>query len=273
MIARGPSPDAVGFLLDLDPDLGSWLSSKEWEQARRATPVNLVRVPRGAWMLSGHPVDRDDIIGLIVTEGALGREIALSDHHMLELLCRGDVLLLPEPMSDGLRLGGDVKLTGLTEVRLIVLCESFIRAAAQWPSLLTNLHRRLEAQRERLAIQGLTAHLPRADERVLLTLWLLADSCGRVTPDGTVLPLSLTHDVLARLAAARRPTITLALRSLETADCIRRRPDGHLVLTRSAERKVNAITKTSDSGPTVGQSLRLEKLLNQPTADRPVLAR
>jgi hypothetical protein len=73
-------------------------------------------------------------------------------------------------------------VTALDPSELIVLSKPFIHAAARWPSLLTNLHRRLEAQRQRLAIQGLAVHLPRAEDRVLLTLWILAHRCGRVTP-------------------------------------------------------------------------------------------
>lgn len=65
---------------------------------------------------------------------------------------------------------------------LVVLGESFIGAAARWPSLLATVQRRLEAQRESLAIQGLIAHLPRAEHRLLLMLWHLAERWGYVTP-------------------------------------------------------------------------------------------
>ncbi|MFZ0043642.1 MAG: helix-turn-helix domain-containing protein [Solirubrobacteraceae bacterium] len=252
-------------MLDLDPDLGSGIPQQEWEQARQASRANVVRVGQGEWALPA-AADRADIIGMIVIEGVLSREIALDDHVSLELLCRGDALLLPTATALGSRLGGGVKLAGLSHARLIVLSSSFIHAAARWPCLLTNLHRRLEAQRQRLAVQGLAAHLPRAEDRLLLTLWLLADSCGRVTPNGTVLPLALTHDVLARLAAARRPTITLALHALERLDCIRRRRDGHLILTDAARDRVNAINRASDSSPALGPSVVLRQFLNETTA-------
>jgi len=39
---------------------------------------------------------------------------------------------------------------------------------------------------------------------VLLALWLLADRWGRATPDGTVLSLALTHELLGQLTGARR---------------------------------------------------------------------
>jgi hypothetical protein len=207
------------------------------------------------------PAERDGVFGLVIVDGLLSREVALRDHYMLELLCGNDVLMPPlreEPRP----LGGRIKLTALTDVVLLTLDRSFIVAAARWPSLLAIVHERLESQRERLAIQGLTAHLPRAEDRVLLVLWQLAESCGRVTPDGIVLPLSLTHDVLGRLAAARRPTVTLALRALEAAGCLQRREDGPPVLTPAAERRVKAVTTTLDTAPVLGQSLMLHKLVH-----------
>jgi hypothetical protein len=248
-------------VLDLDPDLGSGISDDEWELARETCIGSLVHVSRGQSELPVLPAAGDGVIGLVIVDGLLSREVALRDHYMLELLCRDDVLI-PPLTSEPPPLGGSVRLTALTDVVLLALDKSFIVAAARWPSLLTSLHQRLETQRERLAVQGLTAHLARAEDRVLLALWNLSNSCGRVTPEGIVLPLSLTHDVLGRLAAARRPTVTLALRALEAAGCVRRRDDGTLVLTAAAERRVETMTATNDTAPVLGQSLMLHKLVH-----------
>jgi CRP-like cAMP-binding protein len=264
-----PQSAKAASLLDLDPDLGSSIDREEWEQARQASRANVVRVGRGRWALPDSCADRDDIIGLIVIDGVFTRELALNEHVALELLCRGDVLLLPPTVSDDLGMSSGITLTALSKGRLVVLSDKFIRAAACWPSLLTNLHRRIEAQRQRLTMQGLAAHLPRAEDRLLLTLWLLANSCGRVTPEGTILPLALTHEVLARLTAARRPTITLALHALETSDCIRRRPDGHFILTVAARAKVNELTSATDAAEAIGTSIVLHKLPDRRAWDAP----
>jgi CRP/FNR family cyclic AMP-dependent transcriptional regulator len=44
--------------------------------------------------------------------------------------------------------------------------------------------------------------------RVHMLFWHLASRWGYVGPEGTILPLPLTHDVLAQLVAARRPTVS-----------------------------------------------------------------
>lgn len=240
------------LLLDLDPELGGGIESQDWELARQAIRAELIRVDPGVWSLPTNPANSGNIIGLIVNDGMISRETALSQHVAFELLTPGDVLLLAPPADDLDLLGGRVTVTALSPVTLIVLSKAFVHAAASWPGLLTNLHRRLEAQRRWLAIQGLAAHLPRAADRVLLTLWLLADRCGRVTPEGIVLPLAVSHEAVGRLAAARRPTITLALRDLETAGCVHRRPDGHLTLTPAARRRVQELANASTRPPPLG---------------------
>lgn len=210
--------------------------------------------------------ERDDVVGLVIVEGVLCREVSLRDHTMLELLGPGEVL--QPPVHTGRPgLGGTVKLTAVSHMTLVILGESFIRAAAQWPSLLATVQRRLEAQRESLAIQGLIAHLPRAEHRLLSILWHLAERWGYVTPDGIVLPLALTHDLLGQLIGARRSTTTLALRALESDGLVGRSQEGSWLLAGAAERRIAAITHTPDGQPVLGERLMLGQRLSDTSAE------
>jgi hypothetical protein len=121
------------------------------------------------------------------------------------------------------------------------------------------VHRRLEAQRESLAIQGLIAHLPRAEHRVLLALWHLAERWGRVVPEGTLLPLALTHDLLGQLSAARRSTVTLATGGLEADGYLRRLDDGTWLLPVAAAEKVAAISRPGRNGRVLGETFMLRQ--------------
>jgi CRP-like cAMP-binding protein len=266
----GGTPNIVS-LLDVDPDLGRGIESRDWKAACRATRAILTRIDRRECMLPAGACETSNIVGLILNGGMISREIALGEHVAFELLTPGDVLLPAAAERDDQDVRFRVTLTALDPAELIVLSEPFIHAAARWPSLLTNLHRRLETQRQRLAIQGLAAHLPRAEDRLLLTLWILAHRCGRVTPEGTVLPLSLSHEVLGRLAAARRPTITLALRKLERTECVQRGPNKHLTLGPAAHRRVQELTHASIShlpiGPRVALRQPLRLAAQQPAED------
>jgi DNA-binding GntR family transcriptional regulator len=75
------------------------------------------------------------------------------------------------------------------------------------------------------------------------------------------LPLSLSHEALGRLAAARRSTVTLALRRLETTGCVERRPNGHLLLGSTAHRRVKELTQTNISVAPIGPSVAFRQPL------------
>jgi CRP-like cAMP-binding protein len=250
----------VGFVLDLDPDLGAEIPVEEREAARNACRGGVVAVPRGRWTPPADAAERPDLLAMSIVDGLLCREVAIRDRHVLELLGPGDVLHLPI-VRQRPSLGSAVKLTAATDLLLVELGESFIRAAAEWPCLLIELHRRLEAQRERLAIQAAIVHLPRAEHRVLLALWHLTDSWGRITPFGRLLPIPLTHDVLGQLTAARRSTVTLALGVLEQQGLIRRMDDGCWLLTNTAEPEVQLIARAGSREGAVGESVMLRRLI------------
>lgn len=197
-----------------------------------------------------------DLVGLVIVGGLVCRELALRDRRMLELLGPGDVVH-PPVESDRPRLGARIVLTAVLDTQLLALGRSFIAAAARWPGLLRNLQDRLESQRTYLAVQGLIAHLPRAEHRLLLVLHHLADRWGFVIPEGTVIPLPLSHDLLGQLAAARRSTVTLALSALERDGRVRRLDDGSWLLTGAAEELVLSIANNSTSVPPLGEMLAL----------------
>jgi CRP/FNR family transcriptional regulator, cyclic AMP receptor protein len=225
-----------------------------------------VRVPSGAWQVPDGIDELDGVFAFVIVSGLLCREVGLRDRYMFELLGPGNVLQLPL-LADGPRLGGPVRLTAAVDTELVALGESFARAAARWPSLLTEVLRRLEAQRESLAIQGLIAHVPRAEHRVLLILWHLAERWGRVTPAGTVLHLALTHDVLGQLIGARRSTATLAVSALEKQGYLRRLDDGGWLLTAAAESKIEAIAGADGDAGVLGETFGLRQRMVEVTND------
>jgi CRP-like cAMP-binding protein len=250
---------ALCRLLDLDPDLGGGIDKSEWESARHACRAELVRVRRGPWHVPSSDGARRDLACLLIIDGMLCREVPMRDRQMFELLGQGDVVHLPA-VTGRPRLGGDVVFTAITEATVALLDAPFIRAAARWPGLLSDIHRRVEAQRDHLARQGLIAHIPKSEHRLLLALCHLADRWGYVTPAGTVLPVPLTHDMLGQLAAARRPTVTLAVSALEADGLIGRLEDGAWLLTPAGERMARTIAEPGPPGRRLGETLMLHRL-------------
>jgi CRP/FNR family cyclic AMP-dependent transcriptional regulator len=235
------------LVLDLDREMGAGLPSADRKTARDACRGTLLHVSPGPLELSNYATSSDVPMAFVIIDGMLCREVALRDSHMLELLGPGDVIQ-HIAASNHDRLGGSVRLTAVTDAQLIALGQSYLRAATRWPALLGSLLERLEAQRARLAIQGLIAHIPRAEHRLLLVLWHLSALWGRVTPEGTVLSVPLTHKILAHLVAARRSTVTLAARALAEENYIRRLDDRSWLLTNAAKRKLDSVARTSENG-------------------------
>jgi CRP-like cAMP-binding protein len=106
-----------------------------------------------------------------------------------------------------------------------VLEDHFTHAARRWPGLFDCLHECLGRQTHRASRNLAILHLPRVEDRIVALFADLAERFGRVTPDGIVIDLALTHQVIGDLVASRRPTVSLALQTL-AADGVVKRLDG-----------------------------------------------
>ena len=212
-------------LLEIDPDLGSSLTSDELAEARQlAVPV--VTVERGDNDLA--EVEQQGGFGALVLEGMVVGELRVGDQAGMRLLGPGDVVPLtksPPPM-----LVAEASFRALPETRLALLGREVAFAVTHWPGLASALQLRAAQQSDRLAVQLVICQLPRVDQRLLALFWLLAELWGRVTPAGTTLPLKLTHEALGALIGARRPTVTLALRELSERGAIVHQAEGWLLL-------------------------------------------
>lgn len=173
-------------------------------------------VARGRWHPEVHVGDwvGPGGIGLLIMEGLIVRRVGVDDRYGAELLGEGD-LLRPwqgeEPSSSLSRTTG---WRVLEPTRLAVLDETAARCMAGYPQLTGALVGRAVERSRSLAINMAIIHQARVNIRLLMLLWHLADRWGRVRAEGVVLPLHLTHSVLADLVAARRPTVTTSLTEL-----------------------------------------------------------
>jgi CRP/FNR family transcriptional regulator, cyclic AMP receptor protein len=86
---------------------------------------------------------------------------------------------------------------------------------------------------------------------VLFMLWHLAGRWGQVTLDGIRLRLHLTHASLGQLIAAKRPTVSLAVRRLQDKGCVRRTADGAWLITSRGQSLVTALARTDPAAPAV----------------------
>jgi CRP/FNR family cyclic AMP-dependent transcriptional regulator len=208
-------------LLEADPDIGRYLTPDERREAAALT-VPSVELPPGPVGTSAL-LARHGSFGAFVLEGMLACHLRVGEQASMRILGPGDIVSAgPAPMSLLLAERG---CRAVIPTRVAMLGRDVLVGAHRWPRLLAGLHVRTVEQIERVAVQLAICHLPRVEERLLALFWLLAESWGRVTPSGTVLPLALTHETLGALVGARRPTVTLALRELSERGAVLRQ--GH----------------------------------------------
>jgi CRP/FNR family transcriptional regulator, cyclic AMP receptor protein len=217
-------------LLDEDPELATAIPADEREQATRAVVVAGFTVPVGPLELPGEHLDPS--LGLLVLEGLITVNVVLGDRVASQLSGPGDVIDLAAT-PDAL-LPASLSYAVSETSRVAVLDRRFITAVRRWPGLLLALHERLRDQERRLAIHAAIGKLRRIEDRVLALLWHLGERWGRMAPEGVIVPLSLTHETIGRLAGAERPTVSLALAELTRTGDIARRPDGAFVLAHGS---------------------------------------
>jgi CRP/FNR family transcriptional regulator, cyclic AMP receptor protein len=118
----------------------------------------------------------------------------------------------------------------LAETRLAVLGRAFGAALSRYPEVNSMLLERLDGRAERHATTKAMAQLNSVDRRLLALFWHLAEDWGRMTSEGIVIPLTLSHRLLGELVGARRPTVSSALATLSRDGKLIRRSDDSWLL-------------------------------------------
>jgi hypothetical protein len=191
-----------------DPELAAGI-----DESARECVVRAIRLPSGRW--AGElTASIGGGIGLLVLDGLLVRRVGVDGRYGAELLGEGDLLRPWQGQSARPALQRTTGWHVLRATRLAVLDESAERQFAAYPELTGRFVGRALERAGNLAINMAIVHQARVDTRLHMLFWHLAERWGKVRTDGMLLPLHLTHTVLADLVAARRPTVTTALTDL-----------------------------------------------------------
>ncbi len=218
-------------LLVVDSDLASAID----DSARRQSALQNVKAGRlelgQGQRLEPSEIGRQASFGIVVLSGFLVFELTTASGRVsADLLGPEDVIQLAGPDSESTGLAHTAAWTALTEVRLALLDAEFFARAARWPEVSAALVERAGRFGHRLALQRAVATLQSVDARLLASFWSWASQWATVAGQGVVLRVPLSHERLARLIGARRPTVTTALGRLKRAGLISQRRDGAWLL-------------------------------------------
>jgi CRP/FNR family transcriptional regulator, cyclic AMP receptor protein len=200
------------YLPDVDGTLTGALGEAELAQLRRHLRFPAVRVRAGRW---DPPAGLERAVALLVIEGILVLEG--ESRHPGEARLFG-----PDDLIDARSFGDERRIWRALSDALL--------AAQHSPEFALALTRRLfDGQAEQHTLAVIRA-LPRVEQRIVAYLTHMASRWGRVTTAGLVLDLPVTHELLGRLVAARRPTVSLALANLRDEGSLIRLDDDRWLL-------------------------------------------
>jgi RNA polymerase sigma-B factor len=203
-----PSPGARGAALEI-ADAGTDIVAQGSTAARRLlVEPGSIDSPHGAWLL--------------ILSGALLRSVAPT---RAELGGPGDVI-----RGNGWE--------ALAPSRLAVLDRGVLEALP--PVALDALLGRVAQRADALAAQLAITDQRRIDDRLMSLFRMLGERWGTRTAEGVAITLPLTHETIAMLVGAHRPTVTSGLRRLERASALRRSASHRWVLRERAPLAVAA---------------------------------
>ena len=220
-------------LLQADPGLAAAIPEATRTDAAVYTFAHTFWAEPGQWHPAQGGVDPAGHLGLLVLEGFLIRQVRVIDRPPAELLGPGDLLHPWEPDHTEPFVSG-ARWDVLEPARLAVLDRRFAAVIGRWPDVVAALFGRAIARSRSLLLNLAIGQLVGVDIRLLVLLWHIAERWGdhdaSGAGDGCVVPVHLTHQQIASLISAQRPTVTSALATLTERGQISRREDGLIVL-------------------------------------------
>jgi CRP/FNR family cyclic AMP-dependent transcriptional regulator len=225
----GMQPEAPIRILESDPELGLRVPAAQIARARAELTARVTSLPCGRWEVP-HNGEDPERFGFLMLEGVLARDVILTGTTCTELIGEGDVLQPWVPARDGGLLRYHVLWHVLSPVRLAVLDEQFARSLARWPQVMGALLERAVRRTLQMSIHQALLQLSPVETRLVVLFWHLAERWGRVTPDGIIVRLRMSHELLGQLVGSRRASVTTALRRIGESGLVARRADGTWLL-------------------------------------------
>ena len=215
-------------LLDVDPDLGGDLTPEEFEHARNYAVVEVASLAPGVHDPSriGDP----SLLGLLVIEGQLIRCVQVAERRCGELVGPGSIVRPWDQFGEFAPMPFETSWRVIEPVELVLLDLQLVKLGARWPQLIHGILRRAVERSHELALDVAIHSLQHIELRLLVLFWHLADRFGRVTSEGTIVPLRLSHSDIAELIGSQRPSVSVRLSELAKRGVLARRPDRSWVL-------------------------------------------
>lgn len=204
-------------LLETDPGLGRYAGSAGRERLEQIR-VECVELRPGRLDL-GHPAFADVGLGLVIVSGLLARRLAIAGGVGMNLYSTSDLI---QPQVEVEHQRSSAEWLVLAPSQMVVLGEEFRQAVSAVPGFGMALLERAQTSEARAAAQLAILNSPRLEAKLCSLIWFLAEHWGDVDGDNASIRLDLTHQNLAMLVGAHRPSVSVALARLDSQGALRR---------------------------------------------------
>jgi CRP-like cAMP-binding protein len=225
-------------VVDLAPSLFDHAEERSPAERTRKLEVRVIHAAPGPLDLAALSDDPEGWIGLLILDGLVIVRLDAGRAHTGWLIGADD-LVRPWDMED-ISLTRPTSWQVLTPTRIALLDHEFSMRAGGVPILARALVGRTARTTAWLLAKSLVMASPLVEDRLLLAFALLGERWGTVNHQGVLLRLPLTHALLASICGVRRPSVTLALRTLETEGVLTRTCEGAWLLHRHRAGRLRA---------------------------------
>ena len=238
-------PARYCYVLDVDEELARGLDLRMRLVARPMATARVEEISPGEFDLVPLLAQLRGGLGLLLVNGVVALDVQVGDRIASELIGAGDVLAPWTNDDDVVLLASETFSRALVRTRIAVLDEAFADGIRPWPQIVHALLRRAVRRTMELNVHRAATCHPRADARIALLLWHLAERWGIVEREGILVPLPLTHRLIGQLVGAERPSVSHALGRLSSAGLVTRKSNG-LVLHGTAAHHMACLVQRAD---------------------------
>lgn len=212
----------VEFDSELNPHPRGWSAP-----GSKRLVAHVAQLPPGPVDLQRLVEDPSGWVGLLVVNGLVLVQVA-AGRAPIGWLVGADDLVRPWEMTE-VSLLTAASWQALSPLRVALLDADFARRVAGLVSFADALTAKAVQTSHWLFAKSLVTGTSVIEERLLLLFALLGERWGKATAAGVLVAMPLTHQVLAALVGARRPSVSTALRGLSAAGLLRRTAEGWLL--------------------------------------------
>jgi CRP-like cAMP-binding protein len=206
-------------LFEADPTLLAGVDAAVARPLVRSTTVEVLEVPAGTAL--PRRLSDASVAGAIVVQGVMAGTTWVGERRSVELLGSGDVFAMGAPCASW---------TSLDRARVAILDDDFVASVQRFPSIVALLMRRMSERADDLAQRLAIVSIRHLDDRLLALLRHLAERWGQQEGDRVHIPLRLSHELLADMACAQRPSVSVAAKELTRRGLVDRGPRGSWIL-------------------------------------------